>query len=311
MADPSILPTYLLSKMAAREVKVVLSGDGADELWAGYPTCRAHRHASIYRRIPLRLRARVIEPLVASLPISDGYQSFEWKAKRFALRWCDEPAIRHLRWMSSVDLPDLPEVLQDASGAGQHWFDSADSFADGDVVNRILALDFQTYLPGSVLTKVDRAAMAHGLEVRPPMLANELIDLAFSLGSNVKLRGGVGKYLLRRCAEGLVPAEVLRRGKRGFAIPLARWLRGPLRIRLLSVIRQSPLWHESPLCQATFAAWAEEHHRQIRDRSRPLWALVVLDHWYRRLGENQCVSRTLSGGTALSSRCSHPPPRAL
>ena len=111
LADPSVLPTYALSQLAARHVKVVLGGDGGDELWGGYPTYKAHRLAAAYRRVPRMVRAALIAPAVASLPVGRGYQSFDWKAKRFALRWDDDPVLRHLRWMSNVDLPDLARAL--------------------------------------------------------------------------------------------------------------------------------------------------------------------------------------------------------
>src|SRR5205085_1662515 len=114
MADSSILPTYALSRLAAQHVKVVLGGDGGDELWAGYPTYKAHRLAAAYQLIPSVMRQGLINPLLRRLRVRDGYQRFEWKAKRFALRWADEPRQRHLRWMSSVDLPDLAALLGSA-----------------------------------------------------------------------------------------------------------------------------------------------------------------------------------------------------
>src|SRR6185369_9023307 len=130
---------------------------------------------------------------------------------------------RHLRWMSSVDLPDLSRAIPQASGllpaTMTAWLPES-----SDWLQKILALDFTTYMPGSVLTKVDRASMAHGLEVRPPLLDNQIVDWAFSLSSRYKLRGTQGKYLLKRAAQGSVPDEVIHRPKKGFAIPLARWL---------------------------------------------------------------------------------------
>jgi asparagine synthase (glutamine-hydrolysing) len=135
-----------------------------------------------------------------------------------------------------------------------------------------------------VLTKVDRASMAHGLEVRPPLLDDGLVDFAFSLPSRYKVRGQRGKYLLKRAARGQIPDEVIDRPKKGFAIPLAAWLRGPLRERLAAVVAGSPLWDLGLLDRAVFAGWQEEHQARKRDRSKPLWALYVLDRWFRRGG---------------------------
>jgi asparagine synthase (glutamine-hydrolysing) len=282
VADPSIVPTYLLSRLAARHVKVALGGDGGDELWAGYPTYRAHVFARLYGAVPESLREGVIAPLVSRLPVADRYQSFEWKAKRFTGRWASEPSRRHLRWMSNTDLPDLANLVPALAG-NPPPLGTAPLF-ESDVINSMLALDFRTYLPGSVLAKVDRASMAHGLEVRPPLLDNELVDWAFSLPSRVKLHGTTGKYLLKKAVRGLLPAEVVDRPKKGFAIPLASWLRGPLAPLVEAALRDSPLWAsgEPPLGRECLDAWWTEHRERRRDRSRGLWALVVLDRWMKR-----------------------------
>jgi asparagine synthase (glutamine-hydrolysing) len=289
LADPSILPTFALSRLAAQHVKVVLGGDGADELWGGYPTLRAHAMARAYRRVPLALRRALLEPLVRALPVRHGYQSLEWKAKRFALRWEDQDFRRHLRWMSSLDLPELSEAT--GSGKIPTGFEPFIGAAAGqDLFNDILRLDFQTYLPGAVLAKVDRASMAHGLEVRPPLLSNDLIDLAFSLPSSVKARAGRTKILLRDAAKDLLPRAILRRPKMGFAIPLARWLRGPLRERLDAALAPGPVWDSGLLNSRVFASWRAEHDAMKTDHSRPLWALIALDHWWRRVLEKPAAA---------------------
>jgi asparagine synthase (glutamine-hydrolysing) len=151
-----------------------------------------------------------------------------------------------------------------------------------DAMHRILALDFATYMSGSVLTKVDRASMAHGLEVRPPLLDNEMIDFAFSVPSREKLRGGTAKYVLKSAASGRVPRPVLDRPKKGFGIPLAAWLRGALRGPVASIVERSPVWESGLVDRATFRAWNAEHQARRADRSKPLWALLVLHHWLSR-----------------------------
>src|SRR5439155_11075511 len=261
MADPSIVPTYLLSKLAAEHVKVALGGDGGDELWGGYPTYAAHRYARGYRRLPRFVRAALVKPLVRCLPVRHGYQSFEWKAKRFALRWDEDPLRRHLRWMSNTDLPDLQRILPDAPPPAQ----LAAHDAQGDGLNDVLALDFQTYLPGSVLAKVDRASMAHSLEVRPPLLANDLVAFAFSLPSHVKLGRGRLKALLKSAAAGLIPEEIIHRRKKGFAIPLARWVNGPLENRLDQALAGGRVWDSGLLVKSTFEQWRHEHRSRRAD----------------------------------------------
>jgi asparagine synthase (glutamine-hydrolysing) len=149
-------------------------------------------------------------------------------------------------------------------------------------MNDYLALDFLSYLPGSVLTKVDRASMAHGLEVRPPFLDDEIVDWAFSLPSRLKVRGGQTKYLLKLAATGHLPARIIHRPKKGFGIPLGSWLRGPLRGRLSQALGPSVLWDSGLLDREAFGGWAGMHAARTGDYSKALWALIVLDEWVRR-----------------------------
>jgi asparagine synthase (glutamine-hydrolysing) len=281
LADPSFLPTFLLSRLAARHVKVVVGGDGGDETWGGYPTYRAHRYAEIYRRVPAVIRNQVIGRAVGWLPVDDRYQSLEWKLRRFTKRWDDDVVTRHLRWMSSVDVPDLERAIPAARGMRPATMAAPLPETD-DQLQRILALDFSTYMPGSVLTKVDRASMAHGLEVRPPLLDDGLVEHAFSLPSRYKLRRGSGKYLLKLAARGKIPDEIIDRPKKGFGIPLAAWLRGPLKERISEVVARSPALDRGILNGDVFRTWNREHQEKRADHSKPLWALLVLDHWFRR-----------------------------
>lgn len=286
LADPSLLPTYLLSRLTARHVKVALGGDGGDELWAGYPTYLAHRFGHLYGALPKIARQSIIPGMISALPVHDRYQSLEWKAKRFTQRWDDDPIRRHLRWMSSTDLPDLERALGPEAGASDFRptrLLRSPLFAE-DETNGFLALDFRTYLPGSVLTKVDRASMAHGLEVRPPLLDNESVAFAMGLPSSYKLRhslaSSTSKYLLKRVARRLLPASIVDRPKKGFGIPLSSWLKGPLRARVDSALERSPLW--DALSRDAFRLWNREHQESRIDRSKTLWALIVLDHWMKR-----------------------------
>lgn len=281
LGDPSILPTTLLSELAAEHVKVVIGGDGGDELFAGYPTYWAHGQAKYFEALPAAVRHKWIAQLVSQLKVKPHYQSLEWKLKRFVLRWDDSIVRRHFRWMSATDLPDLqrfftqlkeePDVLQAFS---EH--------PDVDSLTQLLALDFQTYLPDNVLTKVDRASMAHSLEVRPPLLDNHIIDFAFNLPSQFKLKKRTSKYILKKLALRWIPAEIVNRKKRGFAIPLSRWIAGPLQPMLAKILHESPLWDLDLVNHKVAVTWNEEHLSHKVDRSKSLWGIIVLDHWLRK-----------------------------
>jgi asparagine synthase (glutamine-hydrolysing) len=281
MADPSLLPTYLLSRLAARHVKVVLSGDGGDELWGGYATYRAHRYARAYGLLPRVARFDWMGRMVDALPLDDHYQSLEWKLRRFTQRWDDEPIRRHQRWMSCIDVQNLPRALPTSGGISPLTLEAKLPTTD-DELARILALDFTTYMPGSVLTKVDRASMAHGLEARPPLLDNDIIKFAFSLPSTYKLRGGTTKFLFKLAARRHLPPGIADRAKKGFGIPLSRWLRGPLADRMADVVGASPAWDTGLLDRRFFVQCHAEHSQRRVDHSKPLWALYVFDRWLRR-----------------------------
>jgi asparagine synthase (glutamine-hydrolysing) len=279
LADPSYLPTFLLSSLAAKHVKVVLCGDGGDELFAGYPTYLAHRYARLCA--PFVASAKPLGEWIAGLKDSDGYQTLGWKVRRFFLRWDNDSRRRHLRWMSNLDLDDLRRALPSADAAPPATL--ADVYpATTDSLNAILALDFCSYLPGSILTKADRASMAHGLEVRPPLLDNMLVDWAFSLPSSLKLHHGRSKHLLKLAAAGHVPDDIIRRRKKGFGVPLGAWLRRPLRGRLARALEPSALWDSGLLAREAFVEWSRCLDARRGDYARPLWALIVLDDWIRR-----------------------------
>lgn len=280
LGDHSIVPTYLLCRLASRHVKVALGGDGADELFGGYPTYRAHvLHARLLRPVTPLFRSRRARALLERIPASDRYQSLDWKVKRFLGRWDDDTRTRHLRWMSALDLPEL----RDALGPRFVRPASLDEPARGlDPIALASALDFRTYMPGSVLTKVDRASMAHGLEARPPFLDEDVVALARRVPSRDKLRGSTGKWLLREASAAALPPAILERGKHGFSVPLAAWLRGPLAPRLHRILADSPCW--SVLERDAFGRFAAAHAARRGDHAKGLWALVVLDAWMRRHG---------------------------
>jgi asparagine synthase (glutamine-hydrolysing) len=279
-ADPSFLPTYLLSRLAAKHVKVALGGDAGDELWAGYPTYKAHRFAEVYAMAPRLVRESLVPALVKRLPVGHGYQSLDWKAKRFTLRWDDDRVRRHFRWMSNTDLEELAQIVPFSRGIVPAVLAQPTPRVDGGLGD-LLAADFTTYLPGSVLTKVDRATMAHGLEARPPFLDNDFIDWSFSIPSSFKLRHNTTKHLLKKAALPHLPEDIVKRPKKGFGIPLAAWLRGPLKAEAEAALGADVLW-DAGLSREAFSRFFAEHQGMRVDHSKPLWALIVLARWARR-----------------------------
>lgn len=283
--DASILPTHLLSRFAREEVKVVLGGDGADELLAGYPTFEAERAAGVFRRLPRPARA-LATAAASRLPASDGYFSFDFKVKQF-LKGAAEPLpLAHQRWLGSFTGPELARLLAGRRNGPPLDVESdhlalAEALAPlADPLTRSLALYQETYLPEDILTKVDRASMACGLEVRAPFLDAELVDAVQRLPSRYKYHHGQTKRLLRSAVSGRLPRSTLARAKKGFGIPVARWLRhelSPLLDRLLDPARLN----RQGLFRAEEAArWIGEHRSGLRDHRKPLWTLLMFQFWY-------------------------------
>jgi asparagine synthase (glutamine-hydrolysing) len=270
VGDPAILPTYLLAEAAREHVKVVLSGEGADELFGGYPTYLGHEAAGFYRRLPGRLR-RALRWAIDRLPTSTGKVTLEFLLKQFVAA-AELPALeRHLAWFGALgpgpgregSVPALAALL-----AG---------FPEDDPLNRILWLDFLTYLPDNLLVKVDRGTMLASLEARAPYLDREVLELVLPAPSRLKVRGLATKVILKQAARGLVPRAVIRRRKRGLSVPVARWLaRGlaPLAERRFAAPRLFP--------GAGLAQLFAEHRAGRRNHARKLWPLLMAELWAER-----------------------------
>jgi asparagine synthase (glutamine-hydrolysing) len=281
LGDVSILPTYQVARLARSHVKVCLGGDGGDELFAGYSFYAAHAWGDLYGKLPGWARNRCVRPWVESLPVRDRYQSFEWKAKRFAHRWDASRLRRHFRWLAATDLPDLgsffPGACEPSSFA--RWNDSHAASLDA-----LLRLDLASYLPGSVLTKVDRATMGNGVEARPPFLDNDVVEFALKLPASYKLKGGVSKYLLKKAAglDSLIPESILARKKQGFSVPVSRWIRRELESRIMESAESSELFRTGLLDLPRFREIFKEHSALRKDWGKTIWSFYVLDHWFRR-----------------------------
>lgn len=267
LADSSLIATWRLMELVAESgLKAVLSGDGADESFAGYPTCQAHKLAGVGS-----LLRGPLEGLLRRKPASQGGVSRDYMARRFAQGLGQPWARRHQVWMGAW----LPEEL----GADESAWELVDGWArlaeGSDAVGRALYLDQRLYLAEGVLTKVDRASMAHGVEVRCPFLDHGVVELAADMSSGMKLRGRTGKAVLREVARPLLPAETLARAKQGFGTPVGPWLKGPA-AGLLDGLGEGL---EDLIPAATLARCVEEHRQGKADHRRRLWSALVLARW--------------------------------
>jgi asparagine synthase (glutamine-hydrolysing) len=283
LGDASILPTYQVAALAKKNVKVCLGGDGGDELWAGYPFYGAHSYGDLYGRLPRIFRSGLFKPLINSLPVRDTYQSMEWKAKRFVNRFDENRLKRHFRWLAGTDVEALNKLLSHPHqpiSFGRYGMDRARTLDD------LLRLDLVSYLPGSVMTKVDRATMANGVEARPPFLDNEVVEFSLGVSSALKLKGKTSKYLLKKSARKLFSKElsqiVLDRPKKGFSVPMSRWIRGELRDRVRSSLESSELMKTGQFERLAFMGIFEDHTANRQDWGKTLWSFYVFDHWCRK-----------------------------
>ena len=283
VADGSIVPTYLLSRFARRHVTVALGGDGGDELFAGYPTYVAHQLLAWSGPLARPSLMRAASALAARLPVSHDNFSFDFKLKKLtggAVAPLDE---RNYWWLGACEPARVAALLgepHDPLAAARARYHEAPS---GTHLERVLYQDVGLYLAHSVLAKVDRASMAASLEVRAPLLDTAVAEFAGSLPIDWKLHRTTGKWIFKRVARRLLPAAIVDRPKKGFGMPIARWLRGELEplARALLTDGQS-LAAGGALSRAELVRMLDEHARGDVDHRQRLWALVVLELWRRK-----------------------------
>lgn len=284
--DSSLIPTFLLSKFAGAEVKVVLGGDGGDELFAGYPTLVAHRMIESYERIvPWGVRSYLAPKILDLLPVSFNNISFDFRMRRFLAGRGVPLQARHHRWLGSFVDEEKSLLLQD-------WFKPVlrDTYSQAYAharecdarlpLNQTLYNDMKMYLEGDILYKVDRASMAASLEVRVPFLNSIVVDFATSLPLELKLRGRTTKFLLKKSMERLLPAEIIKRPKKGFNMPVAHWLTAELRELVLDMLSESRLDRQGFFNYAYVKQLLDEHFARRRDHRKLLWTLLIFQLWY-------------------------------
>ncbi len=270
--DVSALPTYVLSRLASEHVKVVLSGDGGDELFGGYERYLVERRERKYEVVPRAIR-RAIGAVATRLPQGTRGRGFlRHLALDYPQRYLDATTLfrpeERERLLGRPAGGAPPERLEFLRRSRQHWLTS------------LQALDLNFYLPLDILTKVDRMSMAHSLEARVPLLDHRLVEFAASVPPQLNMRGGTTKYLFRRALEDRVPAAVLRRPKHGFAVPLARWLRGGL-ASCMDEILLSDTTRRRGILEPSFVAEVIARHRRGQELDLHLWSMISFELWCR------------------------------
>lgn len=289
LGDNSVLPTYLLCQYCRKHVTVALSGDGGDELFAGYPTYQAHKIADCYNLLPLAFRQGLLERIILRLPVSTRNFSFDFKAKKFISGINYPDAVRNYIWLGSFSPTEkkalfLPAINQDLSGSDAFCVlrNLLKSARVETRLDAILYLDMKLYLQEDLLVKVDRTSMANSLEVRVPFLDHEFVDFVTRLPDNMKLRLFKTKYLLKKAGRGLLPSKYINRKKKGFGTPVARWIKGELKNLFCDTLSRKKINREGIFNYHYIKQLLDDHLQGKADNRQKLWTLFVFEKWYER-----------------------------
>lgn len=286
-ADSSALPTYMVSKMAREHVTVALSGDGGDELFAGYTRYLIDQRRGGFGRLPRALRRGVMQPVSRRLPHGAWGRNF---LNNVAL----DPLERYIDSVSTFTALNKPALYDDhfyerlrADGldtrAVENFRAIASSVGTNEPLDALLYLDSKTYLPGDILTKVDRMSMAVSLETRAPLLDHKLIEFVCQhIPPALKLNGTETKSIFKRAVSGLVPDELLTRPKQGFGVPIQQWINRELREQIRDVLTDTQARGRGYFRSSYIDLLFDEHARGRRDHSTQLWTLFMFESWHRR-----------------------------
>lgn len=287
-ADSSAIPTMYLSEMTRQHVTVALSGDGGDELFAGYTRYLAVKFASRFDRLSGPLRRLITAKLWQRLPSGAGHRSLLRRGKRFLAALGESPEKRYLRWIGIFEESKRRELYRPEFAAELGDFDAGDFLMNAyaecpsrDFITRTTCTDVLTYLPCDILTKVDIASMAYSLECRSPFLDQEVLELAARMPIELKLRGNQGKQILLDTFADLLPPSIQRRSKMGFGVPLANWFRDELQPFLRDVLFDSRTLSRGLFEPSAVQRLFDEHVQSKTDHSHRLWALLCLELWQR------------------------------
>jgi asparagine synthase (glutamine-hydrolysing) len=294
LVDASFLPRYALARAARGAVTVVLSGDGGDEMFCGYPTFLADRPARWLRRLLPTAVQRVTREVVERLPVSPRYGSVEFLLKQFVRGLPYEPEVRTQLLLGGLTPPEQRRLLSSgvrrALDAFNPYTELSRTIADTslrDPVERMVYQHARFYLADQTLVATDRATMAASLEVRAPFLDPALVELACRIPTRFKVRGWTTKYLLKRAVADLLPAAIVSRRKQGLGVPIAVWLRGPLRGVLQEWLAPARVARRGLFEPTAVTRLVGEHVAGRQNHRKILWALLMVDAWCERYLPNE------------------------
>jgi asparagine synthase (glutamine-hydrolysing) len=281
-ADQSAIPTYLVSKLAREHVKVVLSGDGGDELFAGYTRYATNRKRNGFNHVPRLLRHSVMRPLSRKLPHGAWGRNYLHKISNDPLdRYIEDISIFTKLNKPLLYTADFRRQLG-ATEAAALFREHASRVRSNDSLDTLLYLDAKTYLPGDILTKVDRMTMAVSLEARVPLLDHKLIEFVTRIPASLKMQGLETKHIFKSAVRDIVPAEILNRPKQGFGVPITEWINRQLRERIRDTFADRRTRQRGYIDPRYVDVLLNEHQRGRRDHSWALWTLLMLELWQRR-----------------------------
>jgi asparagine synthase (glutamine-hydrolysing) len=282
-ADVSAIPTYMVSKLAREHVTVALSGDGGDELFAGYTRYLTESRRGAFARLPRALRRGVMQPLSRGLPHGAWGRNYLHNVALDPLeRYLDSVSIFTGLNKRLLYTDDFRAQLRGHASVATRFQEYGARARHDDPLDALLYIDSKTYLPGDILTKVDRMSMAVSLEARAPLLDHKLIDFVTRIPASLKLRGTETKSIFKRAVRGLVPAEILDRPKQGFGVPIQQWINQQLREQIHETLTEPRTRRRGLVEPAYVDVLLDEHERGRRDHALALWSLLMLELWHRR-----------------------------
>ncbi len=288
-ADSSAIPTYRVCQLAKEKVTVCLSGDGADELLAGYRRYSLAMNEEKVRSIlPVAVRKVIFKPLGKFYPKLDWAPRF-LRAKTTFQSLAMDTTEGYFHGVSLLNNEQREQLFSVDVSHQLNGYSALDVFReheknfDGhDPLSLIQYLDIKTYLVGDILTKVDRASMAHSLEVRVPFLDHKFVEWSATVPTAMKLKQGCGKYILKKALEPYLPGDVLYRKKMGFRVPLADWFRGPLKEKLKQALLSEEMIESGLFNMKTIETWINDHQSGRKEYSAPLWTLLMFASFYKQ-----------------------------